>query len=197
MPERPSALFDVLAESARLGFLGPGPVEDGARHARGFLGLLRPAATLLDLGSGGGLPGLVLAEALPATSVVLLDASQTRTDFLRRAVGRLGLADRVRVVTGSAELVGRDPDLRGSFDAVVARSFGPPATVAEGAAPLLRIGGQLVVSEPPGAVSRWPAEPLAELGLVVDVVTAGFASLRQVEACPERFPRRRLRPALF
>jgi 16S rRNA (guanine527-N7)-methyltransferase len=131
--------------------------------------------------------------------VVLLDASERRTDVLRRTVGRLGLADRAGVVCRPAEVFGRDPAHRGAFDAVVARAFGPPAMVAECGAPLLRLGGQLVVSEPPdGGWGRWPADGMAELGLRQDAgPPPHLASFTLVEACPERFPRRRLRPLLF
>jgi 16S rRNA (guanine527-N7)-methyltransferase len=145
-------------------------------------------------------PGLVVASALPQTAVVLLDASQSRTDFLRRAVGRLGLGRRVRVVTARAETAGRDPAWRATFDAVVARSFGEPALTAEAAAPFLRTGGQLVVSEPPEpALDRWPPDGLALLGLARDEVATvpGVASFTQLEVCPARFPRRRLQPPLF
>jgi 16S rRNA (guanine527-N7)-methyltransferase len=196
----PGVLAEVLAESARLGFLGPGDVSLAMDHAAGFLGVLRPASRLLDLGSGGGLPGLVLAERLPESEFVLLDASVTRTDFLRRAVGRLGWGDRVRVVAGRAELVVRSGQWRRSVDAVVSRSFGPPAVTAECAAPFLRVAGQLVVSEPPeGTGDRWPRDALAMLGLVPDgaVRTARYVSFTQAEPCPSRFPRRALRPALF
>ena len=146
------------------------------------------------------MPGLVVAGALPRTTVALLDASERRTDFLRRAVGRLGLFPRVTVVTARAETAGRDPAWRGTFDAVVARSFGEPAVTAEAAAPFLRVGGQLVVSEPPElSVERWPPDGLAVVGLVRDEVAAGagVVSFTQVEFCPARFPRRRLRPPLF
>ena len=146
------------------------------------------------------MPGLVVASALPEADVVLLDASTRRTDFLRRAVGRLGLVERVRVVTARAETAGHDPVWRGAFDAVVARSFGEPAVTAEAAAPFLRAGGQLVVSEPPEpALERWPPDGLALLGLIRDATAtgAGLASFTQVDPCPARFPRRRLHPPLF
>ena len=152
---------------------------------------------MADLGSGGGLPGLVVAHALEGATVALIDSSARRTAFLRRAVARLGLGDRVRVVEDRAEVCGRDEALRGSFDGVMARSFGRPAVVAECAAPLLKSGGWLLVSEPPSGRppegSRWPAEPLRQLGLVPDEPTReGFEYqvLRQREPCPDRFPRR-------
>ena len=103
------------------------------------------------------------------------------------------------MVCRPAELFGRDPAHRGAFDAVVARAFGPPAMVAECAGPLLRLGGQLLVSEPPDdRSSRWSEEGLAGLGLRQDAEPLPhLASFTLVEPCPDRFPRRRLRPPLF
>jgi 16S rRNA (guanine527-N7)-methyltransferase len=192
-------LDEVLEESADAGFLGPGPVAAHAAQAGSFLAALRPADRVLDLGAGGGVPGLILALALPAASFVLLDASQRRTDFLRRAVRRLGLADRVGVVTARAEAAGHDAVWRGTFDAVVARSFAEPAVTAECAAPFLRVGGQLVVSEPPDPrPGRWPPDGLGVLGLEPDPADeAATSSFTQVRPCPARYARRRLQPPLF
>jgi hypothetical protein len=65
-------------------------------------------------------------------------------------------------------------------------------------APFLRVGGQLVVSEPPQGADRWPAQGVAIVGLVADeVAMRGFASFTQRAPCPGRFPRRSLRPPLF
>jgi len=187
----------ALEQSRRLGFLGPGPIETHIALALELATIvehLAPARTL-DLGSGGGVPGLVLLAALPRLHVVLLDASQRRTQFLREAVISLGFAERAEVVTARAEAAGRQPDLRHGFDVVVARSFGPPATTAECAAPLLRLGGHLVVSEPPDGGDRWPAAGLAPLGLE-PVPLSGFAGLhhyailRAVRLCDDRYPRR-------
>jgi 16S rRNA (guanine527-N7)-methyltransferase len=141
-------------------------------------------------------PGLVLAVLRPERSLVLLDAAQRRTGFLREAVDRLGLASRVQVVTDRAEVAGRSPDLRSSFDAVVARSFGPPAVTAECAAGFLPVGGVLVVSEPPAdeePEGRWPPAGLAELGfgpaVRLGTATAGFVRIPRVEV-HDRWPRR-------
>ncbi len=99
------------------------------------------------------------------------------------------------VVEDRAERVGRDPARRGMADLVVARSFGPPAVVAECAAPLLRPGGVLLVSEPPGEVDgdRWPGAPLGELGLGTSRGIRdgyGYRAMVQVRPCPDRYPRR-------
>ncbi len=165
------------------------------RHALGFARCPAVAAARLslDLGSGGGVPGLVLATELPASTWVLVDAHRGRTSFLSDVVGALGLADRVTVVTARAEDLGRDERHRGRYDVVVARSFGRPAVVAECGAPLLRVGGGLVVSEPPEAEDRWPGGPLSTVGLRFLHVESGpprLAVLRQEIPSPDRFPRR-------
>jgi 16S rRNA (guanine527-N7)-methyltransferase len=148
-----------------------------------------------DLGSGAGLPGLPLALALPGSRWTLVDSAVRRAGFLREAVAALGLEDRVVVAEERAESLGRMSAHRGRYDVVVARSFGPPAVVAECGAPLLVPGGRAVVSEPPGgAPARWPAEALLRLGMApaVAMVAGGWAYqvLAQVEPCPDRYPRR-------
>lgn len=194
-------LTDLLEEARQRGFLGPGPVEPHLDHARAFaVAAGEPPARAVDLGAGGGLPGLVLAqEAWPEASWVFVDAQRKRTDFLLEAVEALGLEDRVTVVTERAELVARDLAHRAAYDLVVSRSFGPPAVVLECAAPLLRAGGRFVVSEPPatGVTGRWPTAALATLGcgpaqgqVVGDGEGYHFARIEQVELTAERFPRR-------
>ena len=186
-------LLRVLERAQQLGFLGPGPVEAHVAHATGYLPALEGiSGRVADLGSGAGLPGLPIALARPDLALVLVDAGERRVAALRRAVEELGIADRVEVVLGRAEVVGRG-ELRGSLDGVVARGFGPPAVTAECAAPLLRLGGRLIVSEPPEGEERWPAEALAEMGLAIGAQLIGpprIQVLEQVQACPDVYPRR-------
>jgi 16S rRNA (guanine527-N7)-methyltransferase len=190
------ALPAVLARSKELGFLGPGPLEEQLAHAEAFLDAvdLAEVAQAVDLGSGGGVPGLVLAVALPQVRWLLVDGMVRRTSFLEEAVRLLGIEDRVEVRTARAEEAGRELALRHWADLVVARGFGPPAVTAECAAPLLRAGGQLVVSEPPGSTGmRWADDGLAALGQELETVVAGpptFVRIRQVTAAPDRYPRR-------
>jgi 16S rRNA (guanine527-N7)-methyltransferase len=209
----PTEIGQILAQARQAGFLGPGPLERQQRHAAGFARLAQreggggPARPLIaDLGSGGGLPGLVMALAWPEARLVLLDANRRRTDFLEEAVSALGLEDRVSVVNGRAEEIGRSEGHRACYDGVVVRSFGSPATVAECAAPLLRIGGWLIVSEPPSdsgtsatpLADRWPPGALGELGLEPREFVHeefGYQVLGQVGPCPERYPRRNGVPA--
>jgi 16S rRNA (guanine527-N7)-methyltransferase len=169
---------------------------------------------IADLGSGGGLPGLVIASLLPAAWVYLIEGSTRRAHWLARVATELELRN-VEVVGARAELAGRSGDLRGTMHVVTSRSFGPTAVVAECAAPLLVPGGVLVVSEPPESghlrwpsrqevaipserrthlEDRWPSTALGSLGLsgAKPVQEAGrsFAVLTLCAPCPERFPRR-------
>lgn len=169
-------------------------------HAAGFAaalngGRVRVEARAADLGSGAGLPGLPLALRFPQWQWTLIDAAARRCAFLRDAVRALGLDGRVSVVEERAEILGRSPEYRSRYDVVVARSFGPPAVVAECAAPLLIPGGTAVISEPPGGAPwRWPAEGLALLGLLVGAQVRAddgtFQTLGQDELCSDRYPRR-------
>ncbi len=218
-----------MERAREVGSLGRDPLERQVAHAWGFaecaeaflrvepgddlaLGSDETAADaplypprFLDLGSGAGLPGLVLAHLWRESEAVLLDASLHKSTALGQAIDECGWTHRVKVVRARAETAGRSA-LRGTFDLVVARSFGPPPVTAECAAPFLRLGGLLIVSEPPSDMrlgveagvcapdsGRWPSEGLAVVGL--EVVAGwrrefGYQVLRQSLPCPMRFPRR-------
>jgi 16S rRNA (guanine527-N7)-methyltransferase len=158
-------LIEVLQESHRFGALGETP-EVAIQHSERFLAALGAASSVLDLGSGGGIPGLVLAARRPDLSLALLDRRSARTDLLSRLVHRLGVGDRVTVLAGEAAVFGKQAQCRGAFDAVVCRSFGTPAVTMRAAGPFLRDGGQLVVSEPPDSPGRWATSEVALAGFV-------------------------------
>lgn len=184
----------MLEEARSLGFLGPGPVAFHVEHAEAYLAPLAAVrGRALDLGAGGGVPGLVLAGARPDLEWILLDGSTTRTAFLERSVEELGLTNTI-VRTARAEEVA---DLRASLDAVVARSFGSPAVTAECAAPLLVLGGLLLVSEPPDSKGdRWLGAEILGLGPAQQLPgPPTLAILRQEHACPSKYPRRTGIPA--
>jgi len=174
--------------------LGPGPIDAHIDRALDIGEALEGSPNVaLDLGSGGGVPGLPLVLAWPDSRWVLLDGGRKRAAFLEEATATLGLHERVTVVAQRAEEAGRGP-LRGSIDCVVARSFGPAAVTAECAAPFLRVGGRLIVAEPPGgAPNRWDHAGLSLLGMRPGLVGSGptsFQVIDQSSLCPDRFPRR-------
>ena len=188
-----------LERARDLGFLGPGPVEPHIEHANGFAavaerGIGRAPGTLADLGSGGGVPGMVLALRWDSTEVTLVESSGRRARFLRETVELFGVGDRVVVVEARAETAARDPELREAFELVTARGFGPPAVTAEIAAGFAQVGGLVIVSEPPtAAASRWPAEMPATLGLGAAQPNAAagahFAVLLKTAAAGDVVPR--------
>ena len=111
------------------------PAEMVTRHLLDSLAILPhvQGATLADLGSGAGLPGIPLAIAAPEREILLVDSNGKKARFLREAVRRLGLA-RVRVAESRVE------NVEGSFDCVTARAF---ASLAE----MLGWGGHLLAQD--------------------------------------------------
>jgi 16S rRNA (guanine527-N7)-methyltransferase len=170
----------------------------GGVSASGGAPVAAPGELAVDLGTGGGLPGLVLALLWPHSRWLFVESNQRKSAWLQDALIFLAIEERVLVICDRAERVGRSR-WRQQASTVTARGFGPPGPTAECAAPLLRRGGQLLVADPPGAPpERWPAAGLVKLGLQLDgseVVTtvAGPVSLSRLVAvsdCGEQYPRR-------
>jgi 16S rRNA (guanine527-N7)-methyltransferase len=167
-------------------------------HAEGFSRCWEdhasaPPKVFLDLGSGGGLPGLVLLEHW-ATKAILVDSMKKRMRLLDEVLTWSDAPTGAQLILGRAEEVAREPRLTGVADLVTARSFGPPAVTAECAARFLKIGGFLVVSEPPDdqVPSRWNSDALATLGLEARGRVrhgAAFQVLIKSKPTPRRFPR--------
>ena len=197
--EREASLLEVLSVAQARGFLGPGPIAAHLTHARGFADaalsqLERPPSEFADLGTGGGVPGLVLALGWPESRATLIESAARRCAALVASVRELGLEDRVQVIEGRAERLGHDPELRERFDLVTARSFARPAVTAEVATAFVRTGGLVVVSEPPEpAPERWPDAGLGGLGFgaAVAVVAQGahYACIPKERPAPADMPR--------
>lgn len=192
------ALPGVFEDAQRLGLLGPDPVRRHIDHARAWAAELEPMP-FLDLGSGAGVPGLVFALLWPDVHATLLDGQLKRTAWLRTAVARLGINDRVTVLEGRAEDLAHDRTWREHFRLVTARSFATPAATAECASGMLAVGGILTVSEPPETTTgRWPEDGLGRLGMSIrgEVVhgLGTFVILTKDSALGDQFPRRRNHP---
>jgi 16S rRNA (guanine527-N7)-methyltransferase len=190
---------EALETARELGFLGPGPVQGHIDHALTLAGLIGTSPPcFLDLGSGGGVPGLVLADHWRDADAVLVDAGERRCGFLEEAVVVLGLAGRVAVRCGRAEDLARDPILRAAFPLVVARGFGAPPVVAECSVGFLTLGGKLIVTEPPASEDplevRWPPAKLIDLGFAparaLRSGEVGAVALETTGPPDDRWPRR-------
>ena len=117
--------------------------------------LLPPGASIVDVGSGAGLPGLPMAIRRADLDVVLLEPMARRTAFLEQAVEELQLASRVRVVRGRAE---EQTAMRAGADFVTARAVAPLERLLGWCVPLLRPGGLLLALKGSSAadeVARW------------------------------------------
>ena len=170
-------LHDVLGDAQKWGTLGRRSVSQVIEHARQFLPPLQDSlGPVIDIGTGAGVPGLVIADARPDLTLVLTDRRATRMDALRRGVAAMGLDARVAVVTADVEDLGRDPEHRAKYAAVVSRGFGPPEVTLRLATPLAKNGGLIVISEPPpDSPPRWKTELLQELGLTLSTGFPGVA----------------------
>jgi len=162
--------------------------------------------TVLDVGSGAGLPGLVLAIARPAWRVTLLDALRKRCTFVEDVAAEVGVGN-VEVLWSRAEDAGRAAGRREAYDLVTARAVAPLPVLAELCLPLVRPGGHLVAAKGP---EESAAEELAAARHAIEALGGGrdvrieavdaFSSDRQSRmtavlvpkerATGEKFPRR-------
>ncbi len=198
-------LVEILRAALDVGFLGTADVDAHIRHAEGFGDVIEAVhgaapETMCDLGSGGGVPALVLLDRWPRTRAVLIESASRRAAFLQSSVAELGWDPRVTVAADRAENVAHDPQYREAFDVVTARGFGEPAVTGEIAAGLVRVGGLLVVSEPPYEdEARWPATGVASLGFGPAVRhharEAHYVVLEKLEGVGPDVPRGVGRPA--
>jgi 16S rRNA (guanine527-N7)-methyltransferase len=170
---------EVLATAQRLGTLGDRPIPEVIEHARQFVAALPSSAHLvIDIGTGAGVPGLVIADDRPDLELVLVDRRETRMDALARGVAALDMTDRVHVITADVEKLGRLPEHHEKYDVVVCRGFGSPEVTAPLARPLLKNGGTLIVSEPPSPdPSRWSPALLEKAGFEAPEYLPGVVRL--------------------
>ena len=221
VPARLSEHLETLdaawAPARESGVLGPQTAGALYRHALGFVpGLvaLRGLETawrrseglrLVDLGTGAGIPGVLLALELPSSHWTLVDARRRRCELASRAAAAAGLQDRVEVRHARIAALARSPQTREAFDGAVARLFGPVAELAECGLPLVRRGGLLVVSVSSRTRRQWldadlVATARCEVAGCWSTERGEFLAVKRVGAAPSRLPRRaaaRKRAPLF
>jgi 16S rRNA (guanine527-N7)-methyltransferase len=168
------------------------PAEAARRHVLDALAGLpavdaSPAGPIADVGSGGGLPGLVLAIARPGRPVHLIEATARKAGFIAAAAAALELD--VDVHAQRSEDVARGP-LRDSFACVVARALAPPPIAVELCLPLCRQGGRLVLWSRERAPAGLDLAARELAGEVLVPECPGVLVIGKRGATPERFPRR-------
>lgn len=176
------------------------PEEAWRKHILDALTLLGPlselpeGAKVLDVGSGGGVPGVPLAVCMPKLRFTLMDATGKKVDFLRRVSAALGLRN-VQVVQDRAERLGLERTHREQFDAVIARAVGPMATLAELTLPFARVGGLMLAIKGAKAGEEVEAgrKAIGILGGQVDQIlespTGRIVVVQKRSATPRLYPR--------
>ncbi|MGE5595653.1 MAG: 16S rRNA (guanine(527)-N(7))-methyltransferase RsmG [Hyphomicrobiales bacterium] len=195
----------IEASAGRVRVTAVAPDEAVRRHYAESLELLRivrahtPAGPLVDVGSGGGFPGLAIAAVEPETPVHLVEPLQKRARFLQDAAAELGLAN-VQVHAMRAEDAGRGP-LRNSAAVVTARAVAELRELLEYTAPLAAPGALLAFpkgSALPGeleaarhALSELGCEFLASEPMRPEISpTVSVALIRKAAPTPAAYPRR-------
>jgi len=137
---------------------------------------------IVDVGSGGGAPGIPLAHALPEREVTLLEATRRKCDFLERWTAEL---PNLRVVCGRAE---EQPVDR--WGVAVAKALAPPPVAAEWCLPLVALGGAAVLYVGPTAQADRVAQVTEQLGGELEDSPPGLLVVRKLAPTPPGFPRR-------
>jgi 16S rRNA (guanine527-N7)-methyltransferase len=156
---------------------------------------------VIDIGTGGGVPGVPLKILCPRLDVTLLEASARKVDFLDETVRELGL-DRVLVIQARAEALAHDPEHRGRYALAVARAVAPLRVLAELALPFVHVDGFLATPKGSGAQreAREAQNALAVCGGSIELIERldlpppGLAPtlvlVRKIAETPQHYPRR-------
>src|SRR5919201_3908101 len=196
------AILDRVKELHRLIAAWPGLVSDTdpalIEDSLVLLDLLGDAQTLVDVGTGGGLPGLPLKLARPELRLALVESNRRKAAFLTHACAELDLAD-VEVIPMRAEEAARLPRLRDAFEVATARALAPMAVLVELCLPFVQPGGRLLAmkTSEEEVMGAQPAVAAlnAELVEIVAAPTAGrslgkVAVIRKTDSTPDAYPRR-------
>jgi 16S rRNA (guanine527-N7)-methyltransferase len=164
------------------------PVEARRVHVEGALAAadLLDAGPVVDVGSGGGSPGIPLAAARPDLEFHLLESIRKKCSFLREIAAEF---PNVEVVCARAEEHAAGPG-RDFYGTAIARALAPPPVAAEWCLPLVAVGGTAILFVGPTADADAVARTAAKLGSEKPRALGGFLVLRKVAPTPAGFPRR-------
>jgi 16S rRNA (guanine527-N7)-methyltransferase len=153
------------------------------------------ATTVIDVGTGGGLPGIPLALAVPELRMTLLEATGRKCEFLQQCVADLGLTDRCPVVNLRAEVAGHRPELRERFDLCVSRAVARLPILLEYCIAFPKPGGHIVLIKGEQAQAEIDESKKALHSLHAQVVesvrtpTGTIVAVEKLRGAPKMYPR--------
>lgn len=165
-----------------------------------WLDELEDGAAVIDVGSGGGLPGVVIAIARPDLAVTLLESTAKKAKFLETCVDVVGVSN-MSIINARAETAGQDVNFREQFDVATCRALGPMNELLEYTLPFVKLGGRLLAMKGPSVENelRDAGDALATLGggelEVFDAYPEGFdfntviVSVNKERPTPDDYPR--------
>ena len=160
------------------------------------------ASSLVDVGTGAGLPGIPLTVAIPHLSTTLLDSTEKKVRFLGESIVQMGLDTRARAVVGRAEVLGRSREHRECYDVAISRAVARLNVLAEFCLPFVRVGGTFLALKGPAVTEELAEANHALKALGGDIASVAewtlpgggeirsIVTVRKIRPTPDVYPRR-------
>lgn len=166
---------------------------------------IKAGSSVIDIGTGGGFPGVPMKIVEPTLQITLLDSLQKRISFLDAVIGKLGLSG-IRAFHARAEEVARKEKYRDSFDVCVSRAVAPLSTLLEYCLPYVKVGGIFIAMKGPGAQEEIDsaARALQALGgrikeidsftMTEEAYQRNLIIVEKISPTPKKYPRGQGKP---
>lgn len=168
-------------------------------------GYIKDGFKIIDIGTGGGFPGIPIKIANKSTEVVLLDSLNKRIKFLTEVINKTNL-DNIKAIHGRAEDYGRDEEYREKFDLAVSRAVAPLNILLEYCLPFVKVGGYFIAMKGP-QINNEVEESKKSLDLIGGIIEDRFdiklpfsdithklLVIKKISKTPTKYPRKAGKP---